>query len=190
MEFKGKQNKGWLSALFIGIGIICVGRWMPHPPNFTPLVASILFGAAFFKKYNLHFLLPIAGLWVSDILLNNILYGQYFEGFVWISDDFIWSAIAFIAIALFAVTLLKKVSWSSVAGASISSSIIFYLISNFGVWMGSIHGYPKTFSGLMASYGAGLPFLVNSIAGDLFYAGVFFLGYYLVQKKLFTTSMT
>ena len=189
MEHQNTQSKSWLAALTIGIGIICIGRWMPHPPNFTPLVGAVLFGAAFFRKYKLHYLLPILGLWISDMLLNNILFSHYFEGFVWFSADYVWSIIAFIAIALFSIKFLKKISWGNVAGVTLSASLIFYIISNFGVWMGSLHMYPKTFTGMVSAYMAGLPFLINSIAGDLFYTGVFFLGYYLVQKKFVHSAM-
>ncbi len=65
---------------------------------------------------------------------------------------------------------------SLVLGAVLSSSVVFYLITRFGSWL-TYDLYPRAFEGLMAAYTAGIPFLRNSVLGDLLFATVFFGGF-------------
>jgi hypothetical protein len=156
-----------ISALII---IAALSRFIPHPPNFTPIGGIALFGAAHFTKKYWAFIIPFIGLWASDLILNNVVYAQYFDGFVLFSPSFYWTVAAFATIVLIMsnTNLLKEIKPMKLLGASLMASVIFFLVSNFGSWMSGAM-YPKTFAGLMTCYTAGIPFFWNTLAGDLFY---------------------
>ncbi len=163
-------------------------RFLPHYPNVTALGAMGLFGAAYYKKSLLPALLiPFVALWMSDLVLNNIVYGQYFDSFAWFTPGGLWIYLGFAAIVLVGKGLLNKISLGRLFGASLSASLVFFLLSNFGVWMSGTM-YPLTFGGLIACYTAGLPFFLNTIVGDLFYVMLFFGAYELVFKRAFNLS--
>jgi hypothetical protein len=67
-------------------------------------------------------------------------------------------------------------------GGMISSSGIFFLVSNFGVWAGGTM-YPKNFGGLITCYAAGVPFIHNTIISDVLFTTVLFGTYYLLQVE-------
>lgn len=150
-------------------------------PNFSPVAGMSLFGAAYFSRKYLAFLIPFLALWCSNLFLDNVLYAEWYDGFQWFTQPFVF--IGFAAIVCLGLGLLKKVTLPRVLGASILASVLFFLISNFGAWLGSPM-YPQTFSGLMASYAAGLPFIfdpgaehyffLNGVFGDLFFTGMLF----------------
>lgn len=167
----------------IGFVIIAaLARILPHPVNFTPLGAMALFGAASISRKWIAVLLPLAAFWISDLFLNNVVYSMYYEGFVWFTPGYIWMYSGMILTSIIGLGILKKVNVRRVVGASLSSSVIFFLLSNFGVWLGSTL-YPQTLSGLVACYVAGLAFLQNSLAGDLFFSAALFGGYaYLLNR--------
>jgi hypothetical protein len=155
--------------------LAALSRLLPHPHNFTPIAAIGLFGAATFDRRWLMLGAPFAALFVSDLLLNNIVYSQYYEGFTWITSGWIYLAFALI-ILLGRVMLHQRVSVKNVAAASLSASVVFFLVSNFSTWAETTL-YPKTFDGLMLCYAAGLPFFGNTVLGDLFFSAVLFGGY-------------
>ena len=150
-------------------------------PNVSPIGAMGLFGAAYFTKKYWAFIIPLAGLWLTDVLLNNIVYAQYFDSFQWMGSP--WVYLGFAAIVLLGMGLLQKVSAGRVVLASVLASSLFFLITNFGVWLGSFSIYPKTVSGLMACYAAGIPFFWNTLVGDLLFCGVLFGGFALLQYR-------
>ncbi|SVB25226.1 uncharacterized protein METZ01_LOCUS178080, partial [marine metagenome] len=57
-------------------------RLIPHPPNFTALGAMALFGGAYVSSRTLAIILPLGALWVSDLILNNLVYTEFYQGFV------------------------------------------------------------------------------------------------------------
>ena len=73
----------------IMIFAVAMSRMLPHPPNFTPVGAMALFGAAYFSRKYLAFLIPLLAMWMSDLLLNNLVYAkmypEFYQGFhlVW-----------------------------------------------------------------------------------------------------------
>jgi len=162
------------------IMLAALSRLLPHPPNFAPIAGMGLFGAAYFSKKYFAFLIPFAAYWVSDMLLNNIVYTQYYDGFQWMGSPWVYASFALI-IAL-GFVLLKKISVDRLIAASLSSSVLFFLITNFGTWISSTI-YAKSFSGLVACYVAGIPFFWNTLAGDLFYVTVLFGSYELVKRQ-------
>ena len=157
-----------------------LSRLLPHPSNFAPIAGMGLFGAAYFSKKYFAFLIPFVAYWISDMLLNNIVYTQYYDSFQWFGDPLVYASFALIIVL--GIVLLKKVNVSRLLGAGISSSVLFFLITNFGTWLGG-STYPQTFEGLIACYVAGVPFFWNTLAGDLFYITVLFGSFELVKRQ-------
>lgn len=169
---------------FAFILMAAIVRLLPHPQNVTPLAAMGLFGAAYFQRKWLAFLLPMAALFVSDLVLNNLIYSHMFEGgFVWMTSGWIYAAFALV-IGVGLMAFNQRVTAKRVMAATIASSIVFFLVTNFWSWS-SFPMYPKTPGGLLACYIAGLPFLLNSLLGDIFFAVVMFGAYeWLTRKQL------
>jgi hypothetical protein len=170
-----KKNKltvrfGVISMIIL---IAALSRLIPHPANFSPIGGMALFGAACYGKRRWAFIVPILSMWISDLILNNVVYGSYFDHFVWFysGSGFTYGAFALIVTA--GLFILKKIKIPRLIAASLAASVIFFLVSNFGVWFSS-GMYPQTLSGLEACYVAGLPFFRNTVAGDLVYSAILF----------------
>jgi hypothetical protein len=142
-------------------------RLLPHPWNVTPLGAMFLFSGATFERRSASLLVPLAALVASDIAVVELLYGG---GYSWVSP-FTW--LAFLAVGAIGWTLRGKVSALRVLGVTLAGSVVFFLVSNFGVWV-EWGLYPRTGAGLLECYAAGLPFFRNSVFGDLFYSALMF----------------
>lgn len=158
----------WAVSLMIFIAAFV--RLLPHPPNFAPIAAMALFGGAYFNKKSFAFAIPVAAMFLTDAIIG-------FYSSAWLTY------LSFALIVVLGIVMLKKVSVKNLIFASISSSISFFAITNFGVWaLGTL--YPKTPAGLMESYIAAIPFFQNSLLGDLFFVGVMFGVYELVKHKV------
>ena len=141
-----------ISKIYFVTAIIIVAvlsRLVPHPPNFTPITAIALFSIINFKNKYIALSVPIICLFVSDLVLGISLINLFvYFSFILIST-----------VGYF----LKKINLISV----LSSSLIFFVVTNFGVWL---IGYPNTVEGFITCYVAALPFFGWTIAGDLFYS--------------------
>ncbi len=150
-------------------------RIIPHPPNFAPVGGLALFSGAKLSGKKA-FLIPLATMLISDLFLgfHSTMFYVYFS---------------FLLIVLIGKTLSKKAAFTNLVLASLLSSIVFFLITNFGVWFeGNI--YAKNIIGLTNAYLMGVPFFRNTLLGDLLYTFSFFYGYrYLLifSKKLIAT---
>jgi uncharacterized protein DUF6580 len=152
-----------LAYLFV---IIAAGlRFLPHPFHFTPVGASLLFFGAYRPKREMW--IPVAVLAGSDLLLNRFVYNIPLHA----DQLVVWAWYAG-AIAI-GMLLRKQLSAPRVAGASLSASISFYLVSNFAVWA-TYEMYPKTWQGLVACYAAAVPFFRNTVVADLIFSAVLF----------------
>ena len=170
-------------VLSIIILLAAFTRIMPHPPNFSPMAAIGLFGAAHFAKKWQAFFIPLIGIWVSDLVINNYVYSSSSSNFVWFYSGFYWQYISYILIIFTGLFIFNRgISLTKTAGGMISSSGIFFLVSNFGVWTGGTM-YPKNFSGLITCYAAGVPFIHNTIISDVLFTTVLFGTYYLLQVE-------
>jgi len=155
------------------LALATVSRLVPFlPDNFSPLAAIGLFGAAYFSRRPMLLAVPFAALFLSDLFLNNVIYSQFYEGFVFFTSWWIYAAFALVMLAGYGL-LRKNVTPLRVVGASLSGSLIFFLVTNFSTWAETTM-YPKTAAGLAACYTAGLPFLQNTLVGDLFFCAVMF----------------
>ncbi|MFN1834685.1 DUF6580 family putative transport protein [Balneola sp. MJW-20] len=167
------MNKKRIYLISGFILLAAISRLFPHPTNFTPIGAISIFGAAYFSDKKLAFLLPLFAMFISDLLVNNILFGSFYDGFMLFTPGFwyIYGSIALMVLVGF--VFLKKVTVSRVIGGGLVSSVLFFLITNAGVWLGSPL-YPQTLEGLMSSYAMGIPFFQYSVLGTLFYSAIMF----------------
>ena len=158
-------------------------RIMPHPPNFSPMAAIGLFGAAHFAKKWQAFLIPLIGIWISDLVINNFVYSSHSSNFVWFYGGFYWQYISYVFIIFAGLFIFNKgISVTNTLGGMVSSSGIFFLFSNFGVWAGGAM-YTKNISGLITCYASGIPFIHNTIISDALFTTVLFGTYYLLQTE-------
>lgn len=166
--------------------LAALSRLIPHAPNFTAVGAIALFGAAYFKDKRLALIVPFVALWLSDIILNNLVYGAYYSGLnAWFGNVFTY--LGFIAIALFGMKFLKRITVGTVLGSSLAASGIFFLISNFGVWLSSI-SLPANIAGLLTAYAAGIPFFWNTLAANVLFSVILFGSYEWVLKPKLNLS--
>jgi hypothetical protein len=138
---------------------------MPHPFTFTPVAAALLFWGA--RKSPRQMWIPVAALIASDLLLDKFVYAYPFK---W---DLVISWAWYAAIVLLGTGLGKRITPLRVIGASLASSISFFLLSNFAVWA-AYDMYPKNFGGLMTSYTLAIPFFRNAVVGDLLFTTAMF----------------
>ncbi|OIN59208.1 DUF6580 family putative transport protein [Arsenicibacter rosenii] len=153
-------------------------RLLPHWPNFTPIAAMALFGAAKFEKKWLGLIIPMLAMLLSDALIG--FHGNMLS--VYVSFALTW---------VIGLVALRRPTAGRVAASAIASSVLFFLITNFAVWFGSTF-YSQDLQGLLTCYTAGLAFyngqsfFLNGVFGDLFFSGVLFGGYYLLQQRFST----
>jgi hypothetical protein len=151
-------------------------------PNFTAVGAMALFGGAMFMSRPLAIFIPLAALWISDLVLNNTVYAEAGQSFVWLYDGFYWQYIPTAMTAFIGLLMIRKINVRSIASSSLISTLLFFLISNFGVWAESTI-YAKTAGGLMTCYAAGLPYAGYTLLGTFFFGVVLFGAYSLAERK-------
>jgi hypothetical protein len=152
-------------VFLIGLGV--VSRVIPHPWNFTAIGTMALFSGFSVRSNKYLTLVPFAALLISDAALG------FYDGMIYVYAAFAIGMILSLGYFRKQHTLSLGGRAVTIAGLSVVSSFLFFLITNFGVWIGSTM-YTQNFSGLMMSYTMGLPFLYNQVAGDLFYGAVIF----------------
>jgi hypothetical protein len=164
----------------IRFSIVCImtlaiafGRMIPHIPNFSPLGAVCLFGSAYFAKKWQAYLIPLVATWIGDLYLNNVLYGAYFNGFVWFYPGWYWQYGSYAAIILTGGFFFRKITAGRIIAGALGASVLFFILSNFGVWLtGKL--YPPTFAGLETCFIMALPFFKNTLIGNIVYSGLLF----------------
>lgn len=171
------KHKWWIFAGFVFVAAL--SRLLPHPYNFAPIGGMALFAGGVLSGKRLFWIIPLLAYWVSDLLVNNILYASYFDGFVWFGHPFVYLSL-FLIVGL-GKLLLNKISISRVIAGSLSASVVFFILSNLGVWLVA-PTYPPTWAGLMACYTAAIPFFQYTVAGDLFYVTILFGSYTLITQ--------
>lgn len=180
-----KRNIFIVTLLII---IAALSRFIPHGYNFTPIAGMALLGGAYFGRKVLAFVVPISVLFITDVILNNTLYRAFFsgeDGFVLFSDFMIYTYAGTAAIVLIGMGLLKKVTGPRILGGALLSTIVFFLITNFGFWIGSPM-YPQNGAGLLAAYVAGLPFMSGHLLANVVFSFLLFGSYELATKQKFT----
>lgn len=160
--------------------VAAIMRLLPHTPNFSPIAAMALFGGAYITNKYLAVIVPLLAMLLSDALMG--FNGWYF------TEQIITVYGTFALIAVLGLTLQGNKSVIRIAGASISASVLFFLTTNFAVWLGGYFHtpalYPMNGQGLSLCYAGGLPFFQNSLAGDLFYNTLLFGGFYVASINI------
>ncbi|MFH1458110.1 MAG: DUF6580 family putative transport protein [Candidatus Omnitrophota bacterium] len=159
-----------LSLILIGI----ILRVMPHAANFTPVAAIALFSGVYLKKKYALFV-PLILIIVTDLIIgmHNVVF-------------FTWGT--FVLMTLMGFWVKQKKTVTRTVSASLLSSILFYLTTNFGVWLAG--WYTRDLKGLIHCYVMGLPFLRNFAVSTLIYTTVFFLTYELIAKTVKDTKFS
>jgi len=150
---------------FIVIAVLI--RLVPHMPNVTPITAMALFSGVYLTNKKLAFIIPLLAMFLSDLFLG-------FSGITL----FVYAAFILVSYIGFSS---KKITIKTI----LISSISFFLITNFGVWL---IAYPKTLNGLLECYTLAIPFFRNSIIGDFFFAGIMYFSFEFVANKYLKTA--
>jgi len=149
-------------------------RLIPHPPNFTPIAALALFGGAHFADKRLAFAVPLAALLLSDAALG------FYPGMPAVYASF--ALVVVLGLGLRRRHAPRPIVGAALAGAALAGSVLFFLLTNFAVWLaGGL--YPRTAAGLTECYIAAVPFFGHTVLGDLFFTAVLFGGFALAQKR-------
>ena len=117
------MNKKRIYLLSGFILIAAISRLFPHPTNFTPIGAMAIFGAAYFSDKKLAFLLPLLAMFVTDLLVNNLIYGAFYDSFMLFTPGFwyIYGSVALMVVV--GMITLKKVTVTRVIGGGLISSV-------------------------------------------------------------------
>ena len=155
----------------LAISLVLIGillRFAPHAPNFTPVAAIALFSGAYLSKRNA-IIVPLVLMIASDAVIgmHNVML-------------FTWGA--FLLTTVIGFGLQKKTSGVRVLSFSLVSSLVFFVVSNFGVWI--MGWYPLTSSGLAQCYIMALPYLRDFTVSTLLYSAVFFGAYELIARSV------
>jgi len=155
----------------LAVSLILAGilvRFVPHAPNFTPIAAIALFSGAYLNRKSA-LVVPLLLMALSDVFIgmHNVV-------------AFTWGG--FLVTTVIGFSLQKKLTAGRVAGFSILSSLLFFVISNFGVWI--MGWYPRTAAGLIQCYVAAIPFLRDFTVSTLVYSAVLFVSYELIAAAV------
>lgn len=160
-------NNSRVVALLSAILVAAVLRLVPHPPNVSPIDAMALFSGAYLGRRILAFVAPLGALLLSDLVLG------FYHG-----QATVYFSVALIV--MIGITALRQRSALRIGAAAVVSSILFFAITNFGMWLFSGF-YPRTVEGLETCFVAAIPFFQNTLAGDLFYATLLFGGFRIAE---------
>tara|TARA_Y100000590_G_scaffold139030_1_gene159259 strand:+ start:892 stop:1434 length:543 start_codon:yes stop_codon:yes gene_type:complete len=167
---------------FFPIGLILIlafSRLIPHPPNFTPIIAVAIMSGYLFKNIYLSF----------GALLISMILADVFIGF-YNNVPFVYISLLFVAYIFYKIN--KKINFKNLFFYSLLGPLVFFIISNFGVWATGSLGvydipYEKNLKGLLECYVLAIPFFKNTLLSTLifvysaFLANVFYLKVF--QKK-------
>lgn len=156
------KNQKYLFLAITTIIALSLFRLIPHPPNFTPIFAISVFAGIKFKDNLFSYLVPILAMVVSDAIIG------FHSGLI----------IIYVAI-VFSAFIARK--FNNINISVLSSCIVFYLISNFQVWIMS-SSYPKSLSGVLECYTLAIPFFGMTLLSTFFFSYILFYGYSFLTK--------
>ena len=182
MKFNGKLI--FFVIILAALATICKFFFGPDLDwsGFSPVIAIALFSGFIIRQKDLSFFLPLVALFISDAVIQYMYshdlfpYPGFYEGQ--------WKNYLLLLGCVFIGWALKGKAISHLTIGVVAAPTLFFLMSNFGVWLGQHTIYTKDFSGLMTCYAAGLPFYKNSLIATLvFLPGILFLYNYMVRHK-------
>ena len=147
-----------ITFLFIS-GILTLGRLIPHPPNFTPILATAIFTPYIIKDKWIAVLIPLSAMFIADIIIGFHPYMLWIYGAIGLST----------LISNWSMRFNKK--YMQLAIMTLVSSILFFVITNFAVWAIWDY-YPKTIDGLIICYIKAIPFFQNTLLGTIIYTAI------------------
>lgn len=162
---------------------IAIPPFIGHPPNFSAISAISLFCGTYFSRRSMACVAVLFSVWLGDIFLNKIFMGHW----VLFYSGFYWQYGCYFLITLLGISLKGNIKPLRLASACLVSALLFFGISNFGVWYSGLL-YPLTPDGLMACYVAAIPFFKNTLFSDLFFSMVLFGSFELIQIRLPASS--
>lgn len=152
-----------------------LSRLLPHPDNFTPIIAMSLLAGAYAGRAWLAVLLPLLAMALSDLVLNNTIYASYYDGFAGIQslldNGFSYIALALLALMPLLIPARLRSMWSTLFGLGLGGTVLFFVLSNFGTWLGSPM-YAQSPAGLLACMLAGVPFFPATLLSTLLYGAI------------------
>lgn len=154
------MNKERLGLLVSIIAVAALSRVLPHPANVTPVAAIALFAGCYLPRGIMAFAIPLAAMLLADLVIG-------------MHSTLLFVYAGFAVTVLLGMQLKRRHGALQIAGASLIGSVIFFILTNFGVWMMQ-DMYPHDASGLVACYELALPFFAHSILGDLGFAALLF----------------
>ena len=161
-----------------------IGQIVPHAPNFAPVAATALFAGFFFRSKRIAILAPAIAMICHDIVLNPYNFGVVVFVIAGLLFPVFWGSVLRCDIPeRIERTRLFRLLYAPLllGGCCFVSSVVFFVLSNFGVW--AFTGmYPLTVSGIITCYSAALPFFRYTVTGDFFYGAIFFGSYVCAHK--------
>ena len=153
-------------SIFFGILIVLsASRFIPHPPNFTSLLAlSFYVPALLGLRYLPALLISFA---ITDMVIG------YHTG-----TFFTWGSVFLIGLMAnsFSKTLTSRLS------GALTGAVIFFTITNFGVWASGMYGY--TMTGLISCYTLAIPFFAYSVISTIVFSFIIEIFYKSYQLKI------
>jgi len=150
-------------------------------PNFTAIGAMMILGATYLRGWK-RWIVPIFIFWLSDLMVNNIVYGQYYDSFQLLGPP--WVYVGYILIGLIAYAIMKTPTFGRLLMTCTAGAVVFFLVTNFGSWIHPTSPYTKDIAGLIESYTMGIPFFRNAFLGDLFFGFVLFGLYDVIASRV------
>ena len=142
--------------------ILVFARLIPHPPNFTPIIAVAIISGYFFKNINLSLLILLAAMLISDLFIG------FYENVI-----FVYASLLLIAFVFHKIS--NKINFKNLFIYGFAGSLIFFIVSNFGVWALGSPGvsdivYEKSLNGLIQCYVLAIPFFGNTFLSTIIFA--------------------
>ena len=175
MKSMNKSLKYYLFPVSL-ILILSFSRLIPHPSNFTPILAVGIFSGFYFRQLYLSIFIVIFSMFLGDLYLgfHSTMLFTYFS----------------LAIAVVIGLFVKKFKFSEILFSGLLSSAVFFIITNFGAWL-TLEMYEKSFAGLLSSYVLAIPFFHNTMISTLLYLLLIkVLFEFFINKKRMTKTLS
>jgi hypothetical protein len=147
--------------------LLILSRIIPHPPNFTPILAGIIFLPFIKKDITFSITVPLGAMLISDF-------------FIGMHSLMLWTYFPIISLSLISY-YFHHASLKRVGVLAISSPMIFFVISNFGVWVNS-STYSNNLNGLILCYVNAMPFYASSALACILFSAAFYSVTILIRK--------
>ena len=160
----------YLKGIIFFTLLLVLSRVVPHPPNFTPILAGIIFLPFIKKDFIFSMIIPIAVMLISDFIIG-------------MHSLMLWTYLPILILSFLAFYFYQD-SFRRIINLAIFSPIIFFILSNFGVWVNSAK-YSRDFYGLVECYIYAIPFYASSAISCLLFSIVFYYIRQFIFKKIF-----